>query len=71
MKLIFATNNQNKIKEIQAVMPQGINVITLQQAGITLDIPEPFPTLEENARQKARTIYQMTNTATFGEDTFK
>ncbi len=38
-------------------------------AGITIDIPEPFPTLEENARQKARTIYQMTNTATFGEDT--
>jgi XTP/dITP diphosphohydrolase len=68
MKLIFATNNQHKIEEIRAVLPKQLTIITLKEAGIDKDIPEPHPTLEENAREKAVTIYKMTNTNCFSED---
>ncbi|RYF80837.1 MAG: RdgB/HAM1 family non-canonical purine NTP pyrophosphatase [Chitinophagaceae bacterium] len=69
MKLIFATNNQHKADEIQAVLPPVYQIITLKAAGISIDIPEPHDTLEANAKEKAVTIYHLTNTACFGEDT--
>lgn len=69
MKLIFATNNQHKVEEIRAVLPSHFEIQTLKEAGIDIDIPEPHNTLEENAREKATTIYHMTNTACFSEDT--
>jgi XTP/dITP diphosphohydrolase len=69
MKLIFATNNQHKVAEIKVALPQGIEVLSLKEAGITIDIPEPYHTLEENAVEKARTIYQLTGTDCFSEDT--
>jgi len=69
MKLIFATNNQHKADEIQAVLPPVYKIITLKAAGINIDIPEPHDTLEANAKEKAVTIYHLTNTACFGEDT--
>jgi XTP/dITP diphosphohydrolase len=68
-KLIFATNNQYKTQEIRSVLKGNFDIITLQEAGITIDIPEPYDTLEENARTKAVTIYQLTQTSCFGEDT--
>lgn len=69
MKLIFATNNQNKANEIAQIIPGNIQILTLQQALIDIDIPEPWTTLEENAREKALTIYKLTNTNCFSEDT--
>lgn len=69
MKLIFATNNQHKVDEIKAVLPPAISIITLKEAGIDVEIPEPFDTLKENAAQKAHTIYAMTHTDCFSEDT--
>lgn len=69
MTLIFATNNRHKIEEVQAVLPQHIEVISLKEAGIDIDIPEPHDTLEENAKEKAITIYHMTDTPCFSEDT--
>lgn len=69
MKLIFATNNQNKADEIARIIPENFKVLTLQQASIHIDIPEPWTTLAENAREKAITIYNLTNTACFSEDT--
>jgi XTP/dITP diphosphohydrolase len=69
MKLIFATNNQHKIDEIRAVLLSQFDVITLKEAGIDIDIPEPHDTLQDNAREKARTIYQLTGTDCFSEDT--
>ena len=69
MKLIFATNNKHKIEEIRSALPKGYSVITLNEAGIDIDIPEPHQTLEENAAEKARTIYQITQTNCFSEDT--
>ena len=50
--IIFATNNLHKIEEIKKVVPADFNIITLTEAGINQDIPEPHDTLEENAREK-------------------
>lgn len=69
MKLIFATNNQHKVEEIRSVLPASFSIITLKEAGIDIDIPEPHDTLQENAAEKARTIYQLTQTDCFSEDT--
>lgn len=67
--LVFATNNQYKIEEIRAVLPHQFSIITLKEAGIVEDIPEPFDTLEENALTKAQTIYNITGSDCFSEDT--
>ncbi|HEY8387188.1 MAG TPA: RdgB/HAM1 family non-canonical purine NTP pyrophosphatase [Parasegetibacter sp.] len=67
--LIFATNNQHKVDEIRAVVGPGFEMLTLKEAGILVDIPEPHDTLEENAREKSRFIYKMTGKSCFSEDT--
>jgi XTP/dITP diphosphohydrolase len=67
--LIFATNNVHKVSEIQSLLSKDINVITLQQAGINIDIPEPYDTLQENANTKAKTIFEITKQNCFSEDT--
>src|SRR6476661_7251477 len=69
MTLIFATNNQHKVDEIRAVLPPDFHLETLKEAGIDIDIPEPHDTLQDNAREKAATIYQRTGTSCFSEDT--
>jgi len=70
MKLIFATNNQHKVDEIRsAIKNSDLEIITLKEAGIDIDIPEPYPTLEENAYNKSKTIFKLTNTNCFSEDT--
>jgi XTP/dITP diphosphohydrolase len=69
MDLIFATNNQHKVDEIRAVLPSHFQIRTLKEAGIDIDIPEPHDTLQDNAREKAVTIYQLTHTNCFSEDT--
>lgn len=69
MRLIFATNNQNKIAEIKRVVSAGLEIITLKDAGIDIDIPEPHDTLEENAREKSTVIHKLTGENCFSEDT--
>lgn len=68
-KLIFATSNQHKVNEIKPLLDNRFDIVTLQQAGITIEIPEPYNTLEENAREKSTTIYSLTGVNCFGEDT--
>ena len=68
-ELIFATNNQNKVLEIKAVAGGEIAILSLKDAGIVKDIPEPFDTLEENAREKCRVIHELTGKNCFSEDT--
>ncbi len=68
-KLIFATNNQHKVDEIQAVLGNLFDVSTLKDAGIDIDIPEPHDTLEANATEKSTTIYTLTGQNCFSEDT--
>lgn len=67
--LIFATNNQHKADEIRAVLGENFNIITLKEAGINIDIPEPHDTLEANASEKSKTIFLLTNKDCFSEDT--
>jgi len=69
MKLIFATNNNNKVAEIRSVIGNRFDILTLKEAGINIDIPEPHDTLEENASEKSATIYRMTHINCFSEDT--
>src|SRR5581483_8240376 len=69
MKLIFATNNQHKVEEIQAAIGDKLEVISLKNAGINIDIPEPYLTLEANASEKSRVIHQLTGDNCFSEDT--
>lgn len=62
MKLIIASNNIHKISEISAMLnPLGYEVISQKEAGITLEPEETGTTFEENARIKARTIYDLCN----------
>jgi XTP/dITP diphosphohydrolase len=67
--LIFATNNENKVAEIRSLLNEKFKIISLLEAGIDIDIPEPFDTLEENAREKSEIIYKLTKTNCFAEDT--
>ncbi len=67
--LIFATNNDHKVQEIRSVIGNKFNIITLKEAGIDIDIPEPHNTLEENATEKSTTIHRLTNQNCFSEDT--
>lgn len=69
MKLIFATNNAHKVAEAQAVLGDGYELVTPRQMGITEDIPETASTLEGNARQKARYLYERTGLDCFADDT--
>jgi len=69
MKLLFATNNQHKAEEIRSVLKGKFDLITLIDAGINIDIPEPYNTLEENASAKSRTIFEITGSNCFSEDT--
>ena len=67
--LIFATNNRNKVAEIQTLVGPNFTIIPLKEAGIDIDIPEPHDQLEANALEKAMTIFNMTNQNCFSEDT--
>jgi XTP/dITP diphosphohydrolase len=68
-QLIFATNNQNKVAEVKSVLGNSFEVISLKEAGIDIDIPEPYDTLEENAATKSTTIFELTGKNCFSEDT--
>ena len=68
-KLVFATNNPNKVAEIKKVLGNSFEVISLKDAGIDIDIPEPYETLEENAATKSNTIFTLTGNDCFSEDT--
>jgi len=67
--LIFATNNENKVAEIRKVLGNLFEIVTLKEAGINIDIPEPHDTLEANATEKSSVIHQLTNKNCFSEDT--
>jgi XTP/dITP diphosphohydrolase len=68
-ELIFATNNQHKVDEVNSIPNIDFQIISLKEAGINIDIPEPFDTLEENATEKSTTIYKLTGKDCFSEDT--
>lgn len=67
--IIFATNNQHKVDEVRQVLGNLFKIITLKEAGIEIDIPEPHNTLEANATEKSMTINKLTGKNCFSEDT--
>ena len=69
MKIIFATNNAHKLREVQQLLGEEFEVLTPRGCGILEDIPEDQPTLEGNALQKARYIYTRTGIDCFADDT--
>ena len=52
MKLVFATNNPNKLKEIQAAVPASITILSLHDIGCYEDIPEDQDYIRRNSAQK-------------------
>ena len=69
IELIFATNNSNKAKEINSITGNTIKVLTMSEAGLNIDIPEPYETLQQNASAKSKTIYGILQKNCFSEDT--
>ena len=69
MKIVFATGNRNKLREVQDLIGSRAELSTPADHGITEDIPENQPTLEGNALQKARYIYEKTGLNCFADDT--
>jgi XTP/dITP diphosphohydrolase len=70
VKLIFATNNQHKLEEMRLAIGSDVEIISLADAGIQKEIPEPYDTLKENAEIKAETIHRMSGGENcFSEDT--
>ena len=69
MELIFATQNENKAKEIQKIVPNGFTIKTLKNIGCTDDIPETSATLEGNAKQKTTYVANNFDVNCFSDDT--
>ena len=69
MKIVFATNNAHKLSEVSALLGDKFELVTLSEVGITEDIPETGATLDENASQKARYVFERTGLDCFADDT--
>jgi XTP/dITP diphosphohydrolase len=69
MKLCFATNNINKLKEIQALLGESFELLTLAEIGCDEDIEEPFYTIRENSHEKARYVWDKFGINCFADDT--
>lgn len=68
MKLVFASNNINKIKEIQLLVPSTIEILSLEDIGCLNEIPETATTIEENAILKANYVTQHYGYNCFADD---
>jgi len=69
MDIVFATNNENKTREIRNILGNYCNLLSLNDLNIKEDIPENEPTLEGNALYKARYIHNILNMNVFADDT--
>jgi len=68
MKLIFASHNKNKVKEVAAILPKHIELVGLHNLNYNEEIDETGATLEENALIKAKHIYEKFNLNCFADD---
>jgi XTP/dITP diphosphohydrolase len=69
MQLVFASNNKNKILEIQSILPESIKILSLEDIGCLEDIPETADTIEGNAILKANYVTQKYGYDCFADDT--
>ena len=68
MKLIFATHNKNKLKEVRSLIPNTIELLSLYDINLLEEIEETATTIEGNALLKAQTIYKQTGINCFADD---
>ncbi|MDR1745874.1 MAG: non-canonical purine NTP diphosphatase [Tannerella sp.] len=68
-KIVFATNNAHKLKEVRAIMPAGTEIVGLADMRFSGDLPETSDTLEGNALQKARMVHNTFGCDCFADDT--
>ncbi|MDO5478332.1 MAG: RdgB/HAM1 family non-canonical purine NTP pyrophosphatase [Clostridia bacterium] len=68
MRLIMATNNQGKVKELSALLSSDFEVLTLKEAGFEIEVEEDGTTFTENAVKKALETYKITKTPSIGDD---
>lgn len=69
MKIVFATNNEHKLREIREILGPKFDIVSLAQIGCHEDIPETGRTLEENAHQKAEYVFDHYHISCFADDT--
>ena len=69
MKIVFATNNKHKLEEVSAIVGDSVEIVSLAEIGCHDDIPETGSTLEENALQKARYVWNHYHLPCFADDT--
>ena len=69
INLIFATSNQNKVLEIQKILPKKFNIKSLKDLNYFEDVPENETTIKGNAIFKAKYIYEKFNINVFADDT--
>ncbi|WP_018463435.1 non-canonical purine NTP diphosphatase [Segatella paludivivens] len=69
MKIVFATNNKNKLREIREILGPDFEIVSLSEIGCHEDIPETGDTLEENALQKAQFVCDKYHIGCFADDT--
>ena len=68
-KIIFATGNEGKMREVRMIMEDlGIELLSLKEAGIDVDVEENGTTFEENAVIKAQAIAAMTDDIVLADD---
>jgi XTP/dITP diphosphohydrolase len=69
MTLVFASNNQHKLREINGILDKNITLLSLNDVNINEDIPEDKALIEDNALSKARYVYNVTGLNVFADDT--
>jgi XTP/dITP diphosphohydrolase len=69
MTIVFASNNEHKVKEIKSILSNSFTLLSLSDINITEDIPENEPLLEGNALAKARYVHKITGMNVFADDT--
>lgn len=69
MRIVFATNNAHKLEEIRQILGSDFEVLSLNDIGCNVDIPETGNTLEENAKLKAEYVWQHYHVSCFADDT--
>src|SRR4051812_31775999 len=69
MDLVFATNNRNKIEELKAMISPDIRLLTLEDIGCREELPETLNTLDGNASQKAKYVFDKYKVSCFADDT--
>jgi XTP/dITP diphosphohydrolase len=69
MEIILCTGNEGKVKELRALLPTWVSILSLHDVGLDPELPETGSTLEENALQKARYVFERQGTSCLADDT--